>query len=1238
MNKSNFVKRTKYTKSLTFKLNPVGKTRENLEKDKVLNYDTYLREHALVVEKVMDVFYRELLTVIAKNIDIDWNNVNIDSLSDNRENILNYITAKVKSVITSNYSKLFDANFKDKQLPEWLVKNSNLIDNMDEVVESLDALKGNTAVLRKYFTSREHIFLGNGHGSFAMRVLTNYEIFLKNISFSTRLLNEQKEEIISLDDANDITCELLFDPSNYNDYISQNGIDIYNNVVGILNSEINKINNNNKEDYKKYPYLKPLYKQILTEREPLFEVEKLLSDEDCHTVISIIKEKAEKDLNKVVELITGIASDNNGVGINEKSVNSYSKYITGSPSVFKNMLLDRFIREAIDEKSMSKKKAEEYANKEYKKSILSIAVINKYIEELKKDGVLVNYNSINECMEEKLIASYMEFKRLHENFLVPSDMKENSSNVKEYFDSIKDVYSYLYTFKINGTLKDDVDADFYNLLAEVEEEKNEFNTAYNLVRNYITRKPINLAKRLSTCFGSSGLYENGWTQDNDSIFKRGNQAIFTRDNKFYYAVFSSDKNVKTQKLVLSDTRNDGDYEKLVVNALAQPSKNLPRFMISNNEIKNQFLDPKSLVAIRSNNMAEPIEITRDFFDKYNAGMHTKEYLKNNTSEKAVSEHKEFLAEYISKAIDFLTKYNPTKIFDYNFMNPEDYEDIGVFHAYVETCWYKLSKKYVSEEDINKAIEDGSLFFFEITNRYIEDGSFRDSFSQYIKYIFSEENLKNTSIKLNSRPSFFYRSAVIDENKTSKHEIGTVLVNRNTSDGKRIPEDIYRNIYKVKNGRLEERFLSDEEKIWFNKAVCKESTKRIVKDSRYTKEQFSITFSISINNNIWKRNAKTLNEIILDEYKQDRKILSIVRGQRNLLYCVLMDKDEKILMQKSFNIVHGTDYHDKLTSYTRDKKESQRNWEVQKTIKGLKEGYLSAAISEIIKIALENNALIAIESLSDSFKGERAEVDNQVFKTFETALKNRLACYYTSSTEVGQPGSSINPLSLTNDEFDGIFNGILLSIEPSYISNMCPVTGFVPLFDYEKLTTVALIRDFFESFKSISYNKNTLSFEFEFDYRNFKTKKDVKNNTKWTLTSLSSKTRWNAQNKQYEVINVTDEIKGILKKNKISFENGENIVNDIENINAQGIDKLLRLFKMICSMVVYGNEGMEYYVSPVKTENGIAYDSRDVLDNSLPNCKDSVKAYLLGLKAFRNMDKAEKGEKLGIKAEEWVLNI
>lgn len=71
MNKSNFAKRTKYTKSLTFKLNPVGKTRENLEKDKVLNYDTYLNEHALVVEKVMDVFYRELLTVIAKNIDID---------------------------------------------------------------------------------------------------------------------------------------------------------------------------------------------------------------------------------------------------------------------------------------------------------------------------------------------------------------------------------------------------------------------------------------------------------------------------------------------------------------------------------------------------------------------------------------------------------------------------------------------------------------------------------------------------------------------------------------------------------------------------------------------------------------------------------------------------------------------------------------------------------------------------------------------------------------------------------------------------------------------------------------------------------------------------------------------------------------------------------------------------------------------------------------------------------------
>ena len=155
---------------------------------------------------------------------------------------------------------------------------------------------------------------------------------------------------------------------------------------------------------------------------------------------------------------------------------------------------------------------------------------------------------------------------------------------------------------------------------------------------------------------------------------------------------------------------------------------------------------------------------------------------------------------VENTINFIETYLMQKarnaLVDYYGINKE-----------VELQGYKVTFNKISDSKINSLVDSGKLFLFQIYNKDFAEKAFgnKNLHTLYWENLFSEENLKDICLKLNGEAELFYRPA--NENiKIVKHEKGSVLVNRTTTDGKSIPEDIYQEIYQFKNKMTDNLFI------------------------------------------------------------------------------------------------------------------------------------------------------------------------------------------------------------------------------------------------------------------------------------------------------------------------------------------------------------------------------------------------------------------------------------------------
>lgn len=565
--------------------------------------------------------------------------------------------------------------------------------------------------------------------------------------------------------------------------------------------------------------------------------------------------------------------------------------------------------------------------------------------------------------------------------------------------------------------------------------------------------------------------------------------------------------------------------------------------------------------------------------------------------------------WIKFCMDFLDSYDSTCIYDFSSLKPESYLSLDSFYQDVNLLLYKLSFTDVSASFIDQLVEEGKMYLFQIYNKDFSEYSkgTPNMHTLYWKALFDERNLADVVYKLNGQAEMFYRKKSI-ENTHPTHPANHPILNKNKD-----------------NKKKESLFEYD-----------------LIKDRRYTVDKFM--FHVPITMNFKSSGSENINQDVKAylRHADDMHIIGIDRGERHLLYLVVIDLQGNIKEQFSLNEIvndyngntYHTNYHDLLDVREDERLKARQSWQTIENIKELKEGYLSQVIHKITQLMVRYHAIVVLEDLSKGFMRSRQKVEKQVYQKFEKMLIDKLNYLVDKKTDVSTPGGLLNAYQLTcksdSSQKLGKQSGFLFYIPAWNTSKIDPVTGFVNLLDTHSLNSKEKIKAFFSKFDAIRYNKDKKWFEFNLDYDKFG-KKAEDTRTKWTLCTRGMRIdtfRNKEKNSQWDnqEVDLTTEMKSLLEHYYIDIHG------NLKDAISTQTDKafftgLLHILKLTLQMrnSITGTE-TDYLVSPVADENGIFYDSRSCGDQ-LPENADANGAYNIARKGLMLVEQIKDAEDL-----------
>jgi CRISPR-associated protein Cpf1 len=577
-----------------------------------------------------------------------------------------------------------------------------------------------------------------------------------------------------------------------------------------------------------------------------------------------------------------------------------------------------------------------------------------------------------------------------------------------------------------------------------------------------------------------------------------------------------------------------------------------------------------------------------------------------------------LIDFFKESIE---KHEDWSKFDFRFSDTKTYEDLSGFYREVEQQGYKISFRNVSVEYINRLVDEGKIYLFQIYNKDFSTYSkgTPNLHTLYWKMLFDERNLADVVYKLNGEAEVFFRKHSIEAGKPT-HPANKPIENKNKLNEKKTSVFEY----------------------------------DLVKDRRYTVDKFQFHVPITIN-----FKAAGLNNInpLVNAYLKESDVTHIIgidRGERHLLYLSLIDLQGNIVEQYSLNEIvneykgntYRTNYHDLLDAKEKQRDEARRSWQTIENIKELKEGYMSQVVHKIAELMVKYNAIVVLEDLNFGFMRGRQKVEKQVYQKFEKMLIDKLNFLVDKKCKVDEIGGVMKAYQLTNkfESFQklGKQSGFLFYIPAWNTSKMDPTTGFVNLLD-TRYENMAKAKAFFGKFRSIRYNATKDWFEFAFDYDDFNTKA-TGTRTQWTLCTYGTRIETKRDPKQNnnfvsEEFDLTSRFKELFAQYAVDL-NG-NLLEQICSQNKLAFyEDMMRYFRLTLQMrnSITGTE-IDYLISPVMNDNGEFYDSRKCGKN-LPMNADANGAYNIARKGLWIIEQIQQTEdlsklKLAISNKEWM---
>jgi len=1246
MNLDSFTRKYKLAKTLRFELRPVGRTLETF-KEQFFEGDKRRAEDYPIVKELLDGEHKALLERALSNppSDLDWTalaqaheDYRTSDKSKEAKDALAAKQAEFRKKIVALFKK--DDAFSNLTAPTpkdiFAAMRQRYEDAGEEVPEALVTFSRFAGFFKGYQENRRNIYSDEAQATSAANraVNENFPKFLEDVRIFRHIadaypaiLSGAEKELAPL--LKGRTLASLFDPAAYGSFLSQSNIDFFNSVLGGFVPEegektrgINEFVNLYRQQHedartdRSLSALHSLYKQILSDRETRSLVPRALeTDEDVLVSLRAMLEErllglaTESGRVNVLDDLQALLSKipaADDIWIDGAEISRVSMNLLGSWNALGSLMESaaevRFASESTEKKRLSA------IDKWMKRSVYALSELADLRQETDTGSVIVDVSKLwkgpaaaqrfDAARAAVAAALPLLSSPIPENGPKLRERKDDVEIIKAALDAVLDVLHFVKPLHAGEGL--DRDEAFYSAFDPLYTALDGFVPLYNKVRNYLTKKPGE-TERIKLMFDNPTLAD-GWDQNKE---KDNTCVLFFRDGLYYLGVMNPEE--KTDFSKLSGPKTPGCYRKMVYKLLPGPNKMLPKV----------FFSKKGL---------ELFHPSANLLERYHAGAYKK--------------GPSFDLAFCRRLIDFykasIAAHPDWSKFGFRFSPTSSYNGIDEFYREVSEQGYRISFENIPVETVDRLVEEGKLCLFQLWNKDFSRASTGrpNLHTQYWNAVFAPENLQDVVIKLNGEAELFYRPRSIKEH-VFRHKVGEKMVNRRGADGSPMPESVHGELFRHFNGSPEP--LSDEARAWIESGnlVVKDVTHEIVKDRRYTEDKFSFHVPLTINFKQPDAPAR-FNEQVRDFLRgnPDVNVIGIDRGERNLIYLTLVDRQGNLLEQRSFNVVSRTrrdgvemrtDYQSKLAQAEKDRAAARLTWSEIGAIKDLKEGYLSAVVHEIAKMMVERNAIVVLEDLNFGFKRGRFRIERQVYQKFEKALIDKLNYLVFKDRGLAEPGGTLRGYQLTDafESFEriGKQTGFLFYVPAGYTSKIDPTTGFTNLFNTKRCTNAAGIRDFFAAFDSIRWDAARRAFAFAFDYRNFKTSQES-HRTAWTVYSANRRLVFDKDARTEKEIDPTAILLDALKKHGVSVTDGfdlKALLADTEpsKANAGFFRNVFYAFDRTLQMR-NSRAGEDYIESPVLNGRGEFFDSRKA-DATLPKDADANGAYHIALKGVQLLE-------------------
>ena len=521
--------------------------------------------------------------------------------------------------------------------------------------------------------------------------------YLKDNSRETKIKNSKGEEI----EVETISDE-IFHIKHFNECLAQSQIEEYNRIIGNYNYMINLYNQlrRGEKDFKIIDEFEKLYKQIgCGRKKSMFAVlikdkhnelkeDQKKAEEDGEVILTVQtllqraksagdmmfkkgKDTAEiKTVPEFIQFLQG-CKDWNGIYMSSAAVNKISNLYFANWHSVKDRLkeakasacitYDKYreepikLRDAVELSGLFAVLDEEQSEHLFKESLFKDDDTNEYRGVLNK-ALTSSQNLINllcsdierniKVFQEKT-ADILALDKYKDENNQAGEEDENIKLIKEWFDAATDAMRVVRYFavrksKMKGNLPNvTIEQALSNLLYNDDVQWFKW---YDLVRNYLTKKPQDYAKdnKLKLNFDSSSfLKENGW--DND--YSKSGAFIVIKDNN-YYLVVVKDKMEEDELIKLKSPSNNA-AKRVIYKQQKMDFKNFPRWFIFS---KGDNLAP----AVEKYNL--PIDTILDDYKVYRT-------LSGSEKDKFIEGHPRFrynLIEYFKKCATLHESLSPFK--------------------------------------------------------------------------------------------------------------------------------------------------------------------------------------------------------------------------------------------------------------------------------------------------------------------------------------------------------------------------------------------------------------------------------------------------------------------------------------------------------------------------------------------------------------------------------------------------